>query len=142
MEEPVSQYIFDSHTHDGLNSQKVKIFSPTSSFIPFTDNVYDLGSQADSWSNIYVNNIYLTGKSQNPGGLSNIISDSIISIQATTIILSPSVHTEVSMPLISNDLIECASFRIDQTPTSGTITPDHYITINCNGVNYKIPVKS
>lgn len=34
------------------------------------------------------------------------------------------------------------ALRLDQTPTSGTITPDKYIIINCNGTNYKIPVKA
>ena len=36
--------------------------------------------------------------------------------------------------------LQCDSFRIDQTPTAETITPDKTITISCDGVNYKIPV--
>jgi len=38
--------------------------------------------------------------------------------------------------------LRCDSFRIDQTPTAGTFTPDKYIVISCNGTNYKIPVKA
>ena len=37
--------------------------------------------------------------------------------------------------------VECQSFKIDQTPAVGTITPDKTITIDCNGTNYKIAVK-
>jgi hypothetical protein len=36
--------------------------------------------------------------------------------------------------------IQCDAFRLDQTPLSGTITPNKYIIINCNGTDYKIPV--
>lgn len=36
--------------------------------------------------------------------------------------------------------IQCDAFRLDQNPVAGTITPDKYITINCNGTEYKIPV--
>lgn len=32
-----------------------------------------------------------------------------------------------------------AALRIDQTPTSETITPTHTVTVSLNGVNYKIP---
>ena len=35
-------------------------------------------------------------------------------------------------------LVQCDSFRIDQTPTAGTFTPDKYVTINCNGTSYKV----
>jgi len=38
--------------------------------------------------------------------------------------------------------LQCDSFRIDQTPTTGTFTPDKYIVISCNGTDYKIPVKA
>jgi len=38
--------------------------------------------------------------------------------------------------------LRCDSFRIDQTPTAGTFTPDKYIIISCNGTDYKIPVKA
>lgn len=36
--------------------------------------------------------------------------------------------------------IQCDAFRLDQNPIAGTITPDKYIIINCNGTDYKIPV--
>lgn len=36
--------------------------------------------------------------------------------------------------------LQVDGLRIDQIPTSGTITPTHYITISCNGADYKIPV--
>jgi hypothetical protein len=36
-------------------------------------------------------------------------------------------------------LSRCDSFRIDQSPTSGTFSATHYITISCNGANYRIP---
>jgi len=39
-------------------------------------------------------------------------------------------------------LLTCDSFRIDQTPTNGAPTPDKYITISCNGTNYKIGVQA
>src|SRR5690606_30516697 len=39
-----------------------------------------------------------------------------------------------------NGWIQCDAFRLDQNPIAGTITPDKYIIINCNGTNYKIPV--
>jgi hypothetical protein len=38
--------------------------------------------------------------------------------------------------------LQCDSFRIDQTPATGTITPDKYIVINCNGTDYRIAVKA
>ena len=38
--------------------------------------------------------------------------------------------------------LRCDSFRIDQPPTTGTIVPDKYITIKCQGVPYKIAVKN
>ncbi|MCD6194274.1 MAG: hypothetical protein J7L26_12555 [Candidatus Aminicenantes bacterium] len=38
--------------------------------------------------------------------------------------------------------LRCDSFRIDQTPTAGTFTPDKYIVISCDGTDYKIPVKA
>ena len=34
------------------------------------------------------------------------------------------------------------SFRVDQVPAAGTITPDKVITISCNGVNYEVAVKA
>ena len=34
--------------------------------------------------------------------------------------------------------VQCDSFRIDQTPTAGTFTPDKYVTMNFNGVSYKV----
>jgi hypothetical protein len=45
----------------------------------------------------------------------------------------------VLVALNANGLVQCDSFRIDQTPTLQTISCDHYITINCNGTNYRIP---
>lgn len=36
-------------------------------------------------------------------------------------------------------LVQCNSFRIDQSPTSETITATHTITISANGTDYKIP---
>jgi hypothetical protein len=39
-------------------------------------------------------------------------------------------------------LVQCDSFRLDQTPATATIVPDKTITVSCNGVNYKIAVKA
>ena len=39
-----------------------------------------------------------------------------------------------------NGTIQCDAFRLDQDPYTGTITPNKYIIINCNGTDYKIPV--
>lgn len=39
-----------------------------------------------------------------------------------------------------NGKIQCDAFRLDQDPIAGTIIPDKYIIIECNGTNYKIPV--
>lgn len=36
--------------------------------------------------------------------------------------------------------LQADSIRIDQTPTSETITPTHTFTVSLNGTNYKIPV--
>jgi len=47
---------------------------------------------------------------------------------------------EFSDDLYVGGLVECTSFRIDVTPTSGTFSATHYITISCNGTNYKIPI--
>lgn len=37
-------------------------------------------------------------------------------------------------------LLQCDSFRIDQTPTLEAIVPTHSITISANGTNYKFAV--
>jgi len=34
--------------------------------------------------------------------------------------------------------VQTDALRIDQTPTSGTITPSHYFTISLNGTSYKV----
>lgn len=39
-------------------------------------------------------------------------------------------------------LVECDTFRLDQTPAAGTITPDKTITISCDGVDYEVAVKA
>jgi len=66
----------------------------------------------------------------------------------------PSAKIEDKWPFITRDggniygyinvqaQLRCDSFRIDQTPTAGTFTPDAYIIISCNGTNYKVPVKA
>jgi len=38
--------------------------------------------------------------------------------------------------------VQCATLRIDQTPSAGTITPDKLIEINMNGTVYQIPCKA
>ena len=35
--------------------------------------------------------------------------------------------------------VQMDALRIDQTPTAGTFTNTHYITVNLNGTNYRIP---
>lgn len=35
--------------------------------------------------------------------------------------------------------VQMDALRIDQTPTSGTFTNTHYITVNLNGTTYRIP---
>lgn len=35
--------------------------------------------------------------------------------------------------------VQMDALRLDQTPTSGTFTNTHYITVNLNGTNYRIP---
>lgn len=44
--------------------------------------------------------------------------------------------------LVVKGEIQCDTLHLDQTPIAGSITPDSYITIKCNGTNYKIPVKA
>lgn len=34
--------------------------------------------------------------------------------------------------------VQCDALRIDQTPTAGTFTNTHYITVSLNGTNYRI----
>ena len=46
---------------------------------------------------------------------------------------------ETSHGLHVSGQLECTTFRLDQTPTAGTITPDKTITISCNGISYKLP---
>jgi hypothetical protein len=43
--------------------------------------------------------------------------------------------------LYVNGEVVADSFKINQTPTAGVLVPDKYITIDCNGTTYKIPVK-
>src|SRR3989339_741450 len=41
-----------------------------------------------------------------------------------------------------NGNIRCDGLKIDQTPATGSVSPDKYITINCNGADYKIPCEA
>jgi hypothetical protein len=39
-------------------------------------------------------------------------------------------------------LMQCDSFRIDQTPTASGLVPTHYATVNFDGTNYLIPLQA
>ena len=56
-------------------------------------------------------------------GVNNIIMDS---------------HVECEETLTVDALARIGSLRIDQTATSGAITPSHYFTISLNGTSYKV----
>lgn len=52
---------------------------------------------------------------------------------------NPNSQFELSAKIDITGECRCDSFRIDQVPTVGTPTPAHYITISCDGRDYRIP---
>jgi hypothetical protein len=135
-------YQIQQHNHNGINSFRIDnkfndnwLPSIDASWVLTTPKGFDLGSDDYRWKDLYMKGIIQFKDSFGNETYVYMINDGSGNLE-----LEASVKIDGDL-LLDAGQVECQSLRIDQTPAAGTITPDKTITISCNGVNYKIPVK-